>query len=254
VANRRRERAPESPVDWLFGVVQAAADLVPGARVVQRGLESIERIILRELKDRLERLEPAEAETVAPETEETRSPDQRSGTAETPAAVLAELLDRSIDQTPDQARGYAFVTLLRQLVPDEARILGALSDGGAYPTVHITAASTLGSSTRRVLSNVSPVGQAAGVQLREMTPHYLSHLLELGLVELGPEDPQMALKYEILESNSQIREAIAKIERGQKMTRSRIVRRTIRLTELGRALWAACQPPDRATFRTDGSG
>jgi hypothetical protein len=78
------------------------------------------------------------------------------------------------------------------------------------------------------------------VQLREMTPHYLAHLLELGLVELTPEDPEQKLKYEILESATAVREAIAKIEGGAKMTRARIVRRTVRLTALGHDLWAAC--------------
>jgi len=154
--------------------------------------------------------------------------------------MLAELLARSIGQTPEDARRDAFVTILRQLVPDEARIVAALSDGGGHPVIHVTAGSTLGSSTRRVLSNVSPVGQAAGVQLREMTPHYLSHLLELGLVELFPEDPKQALKYEILESATAVRAAVTKIEAGSKMTRARIVRRTVRLTALGHDLWAAC--------------
>jgi hypothetical protein len=154
--------------------------------------------------------------------------------------MLGALLARSVDQTPEDARRDAFVTLLRQLVPDEARIVAALSDGGGHPVIHVTAGSTLGSSTRRELSNLSPVGQAAGVQLREMTPHYLAHLLELGLVELTPEDPEQKLKYEILESATAVREAIAKIEGGAKMTRARIVRRTVRLTALGHDLWATC--------------
>jgi hypothetical protein len=220
-------------VDWLFDLVKAATDLVPGARLLQRGYGSIERLFLRELRARLDRLDPIEASS------ETEGASLKP-VSQTPAAVLAELLDRSIEQSPEQAKRDTFLVILHQLVPDEARILAALSDGGSHPAIHVTAGSTLGSSTRRVLSNLSSVGQAAGVQLREMTPHYISHLLELGLVELAPEDPDLALKYEILESHTQIRDAIARIGREQK-GKARIVRRTVRLTALGRDLWATCQ-------------
>lgn len=252
MAKRGREPEPATPADWVLGLVNAAVDLVPGARLLRRGFEAVERHLLRGLKLRLEQLEPAKAE--APETngEASRAPHTPPNVPATPAALLAALLDRSVDQSPEQARGDAFVAILRQLVPDETRILAALSDGGAHPVVHVTAGSALGSSTR-ILSNVSSVGQAAGIQLREMTPHYIAHLRQLALVELGAEDPGLALKYEILESHTQIREAIAKTERRGRMTRARIVRRTIRLTPLGRDLWAACQADEAVASVRDES-
>jgi hypothetical protein len=247
VPSRPRERPPALPGEWLLDLANAAIDLIPGAKLVRRALDTVERRALHELKQRLEAMEVEPPSPFTPRPKGAIEGDPPSplsprpkGAHELPAEMLGELLARSIDQTPEDARRDAFVTILRQLVPDEARIVAALSDGGGHPVIHVTAGSTLGSSTRRVLSNLSPVGQAAGVQLREMTPHYLAHLLELGLVELTPEDPEQKLKYEILESATAVREAIAKIEGGAKMTRARIVRRTVRLTALGHDLWAAC--------------
>jgi hypothetical protein len=236
VANRGDEPAAPFGTAWLFGLANLAFDLLPGAKIVQRRLAAIERQILRELRDRLDRIDTGRR---AP------SPDpavETGAATETPAAMLADLLDRSTEQSPEEARRCAFVAILRQLVPDEARILAALSDGGGHPIIHVSGGSTLGASQRPVLSNVSSIGQAAGVQLREMTAHYVSHLHELGLVELAAEDPALAVKYEILESNTEVREAIAKVERRQRLMKARIVRRTLRSTVLGRELWAACRP------------
>ena len=242
MANREREPVPGTPADWLFDVLSAAVDLIPGVRLLRRGFE---RRLLRDLE---EHLGAANAQAGEPESRSASASTESADVAATPSAILSELLERSMEQTPEEAREHAFVTILRQLVPDEARILGALSDGGSHPVLHVTAASTLGASTRRLLSNVSSIGQAAGVQLREMTPHYISHLVELGLVELAPENPELALKYEILESNTQVREALAQVGRREKLSRARIVRRTVRLTELGRKLWVACQPPAQEKF------
>jgi Abortive infection alpha len=233
----RGEDPPALPGEWLLDLANAAIDLIPGAQLIRRTLASVERRALSELKDRLERLD-ARAFDVPTAAPPEAAPDE-------PSELLGALLARSLDQTPQQARRDAFATILRQLVPDEARIIAALSDGGGHAVIHVTAGSTLGSATRRVLSNVSPVGQAAGVQLRDMTPHYLAHLQELGLVELVAEDVEQRLKYEILESATAVRDAIAAIEGASKMNRARIVRRTVRLTPLGCDLWAACHGADR---------
>src|SRR5207302_6853868 len=121
---------------WLFGLANLAFDLVPGAKIVQRRLEAIERQVLRELRARLDRVD-RRGEPSSDPAVETTAP------TETPAAMLADLLDRSTEQTPEEARRCAFVAILRQLVPDEARILAALSDGGGHPILHVSAASTL---------------------------------------------------------------------------------------------------------------
>src|SRR5262249_28824530 len=135
--------------------------------------------------------------------------------------------------------GY-FVTILKSLVPDEARILAVLSDGSAYPLIHVAEGSLVGASGRREVDNVSNVGRSAGMLWLDMVPAYIGRLRALGLVETGPEDPSAKIKYEMLETENAVRRAVERISQSSRQ-KPRIVRRTLRLSELGHALWAACR-------------
>jgi hypothetical protein len=90
-----------------------------------------------------------------------------------------------------------------------------------------------------VLRYLSNVGRLAGAQLVELTPIYIQHLRELGLVETGPEDAELKVKYEILENDGDVRRVIEGIH--AKGKRHVLVRRTLKLSALGRSLWAACR-------------
>jgi hypothetical protein len=131
------------------------------------------------------------------------------------------------------------VSLVKSLLPDEARILAALSDGTSYPLLHVDAGPRLGAPTRRVLANVSNVGKLAGVVLVHMTPAYVARLLALGLAEDGPEDSAHEVKYEILATDEQVRAAVDRVRRTDRQKET-LQRRVLRISDLGRALWAAC--------------
>ena len=212
----------------LFGVLEH----LPGMALARDLLDGIERDLLQQLKKRLEQLD------APPRTTSARSRPV-AVPARTPGAVLSELLARSTDQTFEESQRSYFMRLLQDIVPDEARILSALSDGTRYPLIDVGHGTRLGVTTERVLRNASSVGKAAGVTWPDAVPRYLSHLRELGLVETEPEDPELGEKYEIVETESAVRDAIARI---RAMGRApRILRRTLRISELGRALWAACE-------------
>jgi abortive infection alpha-like protein len=159
--------------------------------------------------------------------------------APSPPALLRDLLERSMAQSREETRTALFVRLLGELLPDEARILAALSDGTTYPLIHVEAGPRLGAATRRVLAHVSSVGKSAGVAWADMTPAYVGRLVHLGLAELGPEDETHEVKYEILEADETVRAAIERIRKADRQRES-IVRRVVRISDLGRALWAAC--------------
>ncbi len=244
MANRDADSETAGVFDRVRGLLDQWLGRLPGAGLVAQVYTTVERELLRDLKLRLERLE--EKRGRASLEDDARPPAANGGPSrETPRELLAGLLDRSIDQSESEAESDAFVAILHQLVPDEARILGALSDGGVFPLLHVMAGSWMvGAPATRMLANVTPVGQAAGVQCRDMTPQYVTHLRELGLVELGPEDPTITVKYEILETDSQVRKTIRQIEQGEKRSKPRIVRRSLRMTSFGRRLWDACQRSD----------
>jgi hypothetical protein len=149
---------------------------------------------------------------------------------------MQSLLRRSMDNTPDDSRVTLHQTLLRELVPDEARILAALADGSEYPLVHV-AEPGIGAFQKRVLENASSVGRAAGVALPHRTHIYVAHLRRLGLAETGDEDRTIRDEYEILLSDALIRAAIEGIGKGPRP--ARIIRRVLRISDLGRELWEA---------------
>jgi len=150
---------------------------------------------------------------------------------------MHRLLDRAVEQSTMSSRQELFHKILDQLVPDEARIIGALSDGSASPLLHVYARNRAGLVGEVVLENMSLIGKTANLALPHLTPTYVSHLLSLGLVETGPEDATMKTDYEILAADTAVLRAIKRAGRGP--IPARIERYTLRLSGLGLELWAA---------------
>jgi hypothetical protein len=156
-----------------------------------------------------------------------------------PTDILQSLLDRSIYNMPDDSRNDLYRTLLQALLPDEARILAALSDGSPYPLLHIAEPSAGGNSVM-ALENASTVGRIAGVSLLDRTPLYLTRMLQLGLVAIGPEgSSSMDSDYEMLLAEDAVTVAQASARRG--IIGARVIRRTVRITALGREMWEAAK-------------
>lgn len=160
---------------------------------------------------------------------------------------MALLLDRALTQNSAASRQMLFGRILDQLVPDEARIIGALSDGSASPLLSIYARTRTGQVGEVALENATLIGKTANLGLSQMAPTYVSHLLALGLIETGPEDPALKDEYEILAADPVVLKAIKRAGRGP--IPGRIDRHTLRLSNLGKELWAAsteappAQPP-----------
>jgi hypothetical protein len=132
--------------------------------------------------------------------------------------------------------------VLDQIVPDEARIISALSDGSASPMVSVHALTRAGLLGEALIVHASLVGRTANVALPHLTPTYVGHLLTLGVLEAGPEDDELRDDYQILLADSDVLKAIRKGSRGP--VSARVERRSIRLSTLGQNLWNACMGPD----------
>jgi hypothetical protein len=213
-------------------VAQAAVKRSPFADEVLSQLAEAERVAVRAIRQHLLELDP-------PQLPETDSPDAaEEHRPELPTDVLRTLLDRSMYTSPDDSRTTLYLDLLGALVPDEARILAALSDGSAYPVIHIAEPGVGGGSTL-VLTNASTVGRASGVSLPQHTPLYLTRMQQAGLVAIGPEGTGMYDEYEILLTDAAVSLALARARRG--MRSARVIRRTVRITDLGQELWEAAK-------------
>lgn len=148
---------------------------------------------------------------------------------------LANLLDRALEQTPDGARDALIQHIVKQLLPDEARILSAMSDRQPRALVHLHAVPLVGMGGRSVLSNYSSVGKDVGLQRRDFTSVYIGRLRDFGLLKTGAEDEQLTTQYELLESENELRRLAAEIDKPTNQ-RAKFIRATLHLTTLGQEL------------------
>jgi abortive infection alpha-like protein len=190
-----------------------------------------------QLRHRLDDVVPP-ASTPEPAAEPTAKPDEST----TLSSKMRELLDRALDQSTRGSQVELFHHILDQLVADEARIIGALSDGSASPLVNVHAWARPRVPGRAVLENASLIGRSANLALPAMVPTYVGHLLSLGLVETGPEDPDLKVDYEVLMAESMVLQAIKSASRGP--LTAKVDKLTLRLSGLGQSFWAATMQPD----------
>jgi hypothetical protein len=149
---------------------------------------------------------------------------------------MTALLSESLEHDALSSEREYLVAVLRQLLPDEARIIAALAEGPPAPTVSVYRRG----SSDVLLDNASLVGRTAAVTLPSRTTRYVAHLLHLGLVETGPEDKGDPVGYEMLLADRAVRPALKEGALGK--LPARVERRTLRLSEHGRALWEATRP------------
>ena len=219
--------------EFAFAALQVAEQAVrraPFADTVLPILVDVERVVVQAVRAHLAELEPpAELAAVPDLLDEAPSPSD----------VMRSLLDQSMYGSPSDSRNALYLALLRDILPDEARILAALSDGSAYPVIDV-AEPVLGTSTAFVLTNASTVGRAAGVSLPDHTPLYVSRLVMTGLAAIGPGGgDSMYDDYEMLLTDAAVNIAMARARRGVRS--ARVIKRTVRITELGRELWDAAK-------------
>lgn len=209
-----------------FGLVGKAVD---AARLGLDIYSWSEQQVVNALRKGLDEIEPEVIEDDA-------DPDPPRPAAEpetdTLNAKMSQLLSRALDQNTVGSQTELYHHLLDQLVADEARIVGALSDGSSSPLVNV-----YDRTRKAVLENASLVGRTANVALPRMTPQYVGHLLSLGLVETGPEDPAMKTEYEVLMAETIVLDAIKAATKGP--LPAKVDKLTLMLSDLGRSLWAA---------------
>ncbi len=214
----------------MRGSLKMAEGVVVGG--VLPMVSEVERHVVGAIRRHLENLDP-------PDPSGVRHPEGDKDVPPLPTVILGSLMERSLFNSPDHSRNELYGALLKSLVPDEARILAAVSDGSTYPVVHIAEPSATAANVS-VLSNASTVGRVAGVSLPSYTPLYLTRMSQLGLIAIGPEGPStMANDYEILLADDAVNTALARARRG--IRGAKVIKRTVSITQLGREVWEAAK-------------
>ena len=148
-----------------------------------------------------------------------------------------ELLRHSADVNFDEGSHPAYARILEDLAPDEARILRLLADRGPQPSVDVRSGwFPLKSTSELVAAGLNMIGTEAGCRHLDDIPAYLNNLFRLGLIWFSREPLRDPLRYQLLEAQPEVAEALGAAGR------TRTVRRSIHLTPFGRDFCELCLP------------
>jgi hypothetical protein len=233
---------------WVRGVRWGAESSAKAAARLVRGAAQGENpaLLLQESGSDLRRY-ARELLGIADEMEEEAA---ESGRDDTSARALRrrgeELLRLSADVRYEEESHPAFARILDELAPDEARILRLLVERGAQPSVDVRTGGPLGVgivATELVAPGLTMIGAEAGCRHVDRVAAYLNNLYRLGLVWFSREPVGDQLRYQVLEAQPEVTEALARAGRG-----ARTVRRSILLTPFGADFCALCLPATTAEF------
>ena len=155
----------------------------------------------------------------------------------------AELLRRSAEVSENDDAHPAYELILEQLAPDEARILRLLYTAGPQPAVDVrSGALPINAATELVAPGLTMLGAEAGARRRDRVPAYLNNLYRLGLIWFSREALKDVTRYQVLEAQPDVVEALERAGRG------RTVRRSIHLTPFGSDFCETVLPQTTAEF------
>lgn len=159
--------------------------------------------------------------------------DGWGGQEMTLAEQMSALLEASADVSHADGRAHpAYVRLLSELTPDEARILRLFAERGPQPAVDVRTRKLLGGGSRLIAPGLTMISRYAGCRNAARVPSYLDNMSRLGLIRFSDDPISDHSAYDVLEAQEEVKAALARAGRG--MT----VRRRIELTVFGQNLCA----------------
>jgi hypothetical protein len=224
---------------------RSAAELV---REVGAGMRDYAREFLgvADLEERVRLMNPGDGRFVAGTgpAAAARARRRRDEEEQSPEEALraqgAELLRQSADVRIDDRMHPAYHRILQELAPDEARILRLLAVQGPQPVVDVRAANLIGVGSQLVAQGLNMIGPEAGVRHVERMPAYLNNLQRLGLVEFSEDPLDDPIRYQVLEAQPHVLEAI------HSASRAKSQQRTLRLTPFGKDFCDTALPLETA--------
>jgi hypothetical protein len=216
-------------------LLRAAASGEPTAEVFKDAGADV-RDYMRELLGLMDEEEDGEERE-----EEAMSDRDGTATAEALRDRGAELLALSADVSFEEDTHPAYARILDQLAPDEARILRMLYAEGPQPAVDVRTGGPLTVRSQLVAPGLTMIGEEAGCRHPDRVRSYLNNLYRLGLIWFSREELEELSRYQVLEAQPEVAEALDKAGRGAKT-----VRRSIHLTPFGEDFCEVCMPRDPA--------
>jgi hypothetical protein len=219
-------------------LARVAADPDKAAQLVEEltsGMRGVARDFLgvSDLDDRVKQLTPVSATGA-------RWRDGTGANGLTPELALRaqgeELLRQAADVGLEDRAHPAYARILQELAPDEGRILRLIAVDGPQPAVDVRETNLIGVGSQLVARGMNMVGAQAGVRYRDRMPAYLNNLDRLGLVFFSDERAPDAIRYQVLEAQPEVLQAI------KETSRAKAIHRSLQLTPFGRDFCDVCLP------------
>ncbi|WP_280338687.1 Abi-alpha family protein [Nocardia neocaledoniensis] len=130
----------------------------------------------------------------------------------------------------------AYPGILAEITPDEARILRFVHVDGPQPAIDVRTGRQRAFGGERLVSGLTLLGEHAGLRFPNRVPQYLPNLRRLGLIEFTREPVGNPSRYQLIEAQEQVRDAM---KRG---FGTKVSYRSIILTEFGADFVQTCLP------------
>lgn len=149
------------------------------------GFDRVSDFVQKRLAEKLQDVPPERIQTpnilvAGPTLEALRF----AGNEDSLRELYANLLATSLDSQTAKNAHPSFVNIIRDISPDEAKIIGLLLTKSAFPVVDLRAKTPGQPGYKVVISNFSLIGRQAGCSSPDLTPNYLDNLCRLGLFEI----------------------------------------------------------------------
>lgn len=154
--------------------------------------------------------------------------------------LYANLLASAMDRSTAKEAHPAFVEIIKQLTPDEARILNLFVSQSIYPLISLRAEKTTEDGGADVFIHYSHLSKTSGVLDADRVPAYLDNFCRLGIMEVPP-NTRLTAKgvYDEIENDPVILEQLTNIALDPNR-KPRVIRLMIRTTRLGDQFIDAC--------------
>jgi hypothetical protein len=169
-----------------------------------------------------------------------------TGSEESLSDLYANLLATSMDKETATTAHPAFAEIIKQLTPDEARIIALFPSDPFMPLIDIkrrVKTADSGGAYYTMLVNHSHLGNMAGCEHLDLVPAYLDNLVRLGLAEIPSGQSYISPGiYESLENSATAKSFKESIERSRENT-CEFGRKFLEITALGKQFAKVCVVP-----------
>lgn len=162
-----------------------------------------------------------------------------TGHEESLSDMYANLLATAMNKSTADGAHPAFVEIIKQFTPDEAKLMAFFLEPRPFPLVNVRALKTGAAGGVTIANSLSLFGEQAKLENHSAVPSYLNNLSRLGLISLPDSHYTEGSLYDELEASEFVLQQVAIAERMPDRT-SQLVRRGVWLTNFGLQFGRAC--------------